>query len=90
MPALHCSVVCREVRLLSSFSLQLVDDTVAVPLAAPLVETIASDFRFPPSSSLRIHFDCYPCFFCQRVTILEVVISIHVFWILDLSLARTP
>ena len=31
--------------------------------ALVIEETIASDFRFPPSSSLRIHFGCYPTFF---------------------------
>ena len=140
MPARYASRVCREARLLPSLPLKLVDNAAAVPLAAPLIETIASDFRFPPSSSLRFHFGCYPYFFCQRVSILdkelfpcsdfggchfhpcildsgfvigsdtllcsdtlpyfarippparslEVAISIHAFWILDLSLARIP
>ena len=71
MPALYASRVCREAGPPLSFSLRLVDIAAAVPLAAPLIEIVASDFRFPPSSSLRIHFGCYPYFFCQRVTILD-------------------
>ena len=71
MPALYASRVCWEAGPPLSFSLRLVDIAAAVPLAAPLIETVASDFRFPPSSSLRIHFGCYPYFFCQRVTILD-------------------
>jgi hypothetical protein len=73
MLARYASRVCREARLGPSLSLKLVDNqnAAAVPLAAPLIETIASDFRFPPSSSLRFHFGCYPYFFCQRVSILD-------------------
>ena len=47
MLARYASRVCREARLLPSLSLKLVDNqnAAAVPLAAPLIETIASDFR---------------------------------------------
>ena len=45
MHARYASRVCREARILPSLSLKLVDNAAAVPLAAPLIETIASDFR---------------------------------------------
>ena len=45
MPALYANRIWREARLLPSFSLKLVDGTATVPLAAPLIETIASHFR---------------------------------------------
>ena len=45
MPALYAGRVCGEARPPLSFSLRLVDIAAAVPLAAPLIETVASDFR---------------------------------------------